>query len=313
MSGRSVRAGPPRVLPWMADHLDWKKIRRGALVESVLVWNHDWPVGLKLYLEVRSRIVRTVRVRFIMAVAAVIMFASTVPVRAEDCIVLEDFTASTPNQFPVGWKPREEAGKNVYVVMKEGDKFFVRARAAGPRSTGNGSEADRSVKWNIQEYPILQWQWRPRSFPKGADEYSGKDDSALGVYIGFCPPEDLALCERSVTGQLGLSDRLSMPKLLFSKGAGSLKYIWSERLTKGFEFDKQRKAVKVIESGVPANRDRWVQERVNVASDYRRRFGMEKLLNPVGISILTDSDDTQSDNPSSLAEGDYADFKACRE
>jgi hypothetical protein len=101
--------------------------------------------------------------------------------------------------------------------------------------------------------------------------------------------------------------------LLFSKGAGSLKYIWSERLAKGFEFDQQRKAVKVLESGAPANRDQWVEERVDVAADYRRRFGSQKLLNPVGISILTDSDDMQSDNPSSVSEGDYAEFKICRE
>ena len=92
-----------------------------------------------------------------------------------------------------------------------------------------------------------------------------------------------------------------------------MKYIWSERLAKGFEFDKQRKAVKVLESGAPNNRDRWVQERVDVGSDYRRRFRVDQLLNPVGISILTDSDDTQSENPSNLAEGDYADFKVCRE
>jgi len=64
----------------------------------------------------------------------------------------------------------------------------------------------------------------------------------------------------------------------------------------------------VLESGVPANRDQWVEERIDIASDYRRRFGVQKLLNPIGLSILTDADDTQS-----LAEGDYADFKLCRE
>lgn len=236
-----------------------------------------------------------------------------VPLSAEQCIILEDFSSSTLNKFPNGWKPREGAGKSVYVVTKEGDMFFVRAKAAGARSEGNGIEADRAVKWNIQEHPILRWKWRPRAFPRGADEYSGKDDSALGVYIGFCPPEDLSLCERSLKGQLGWSDRIAMPKLLFSKGAGSLKYIWSERLAKGFEFDQRRKAVKVLESGAPPNRDRWVEERVDVASDYRRRFGVDHVLNPIGISILTDSDDTQSENASNVAEGDYADFRLCRD
>ena len=183
---------------------------------------------------------------------------------------------------------------------------FVRARATGPRSAGNGIEADRPVKWNLEEYPILRWQWRPREFPRGSNEHTGKDDSALGVYIGFCPPEDLDLCERSLKGKLSLSDRLALPKLLLTKGVGSLKYIWSEQLPKGFEFER-RKAVKVLESGAPASRDQWVEERVDVASDYLRRFGVQKLLNPVGISILTDADDTQKS-----AEGHYADFRLCR-
>ncbi len=61
--------------------------------------------------------------------------------------------------------------------------------------------------------------------------------------------------------------------------AGSLKYIWSERLAKAFEFDKQREAVNVLESGAPINRDHWVKERVDVASDYRRRFSIDHLLN----------------------------------
>ena len=108
-------------------------------------------------------------------------------------------------------------------------------------------------------------------------------------------------------------DRITLPKLLLAKGVGSLKYIWSERLAKGFEFEKGRKAVKVLRSGAPANPDQWVQERVDIAADYRRRLGADKLPNPVGISILTDSDDTQDEGGASTAEGDYADFKLCRD
>ncbi len=184
---------------------------------------------------------------------AVILAALAVPVRAEQCIILDDFSSSTPNSFPSGWTPREEPGRKVYIVTKEGDMHFVRARATGPRSAGNGIEADSPVKWNLEEYPILRWQWRPREFPRGSNEHTGKDDSALGVYIGFCPPEDLDLCERSLKGKLSLSDRLALPKLLLTKGVGSLKYIWSEQLPKGFEFER-RKAVKVLESGAPASR-----------------------------------------------------------
>jgi hypothetical protein len=252
-------------------------------------------------------------VRLLTIAVTILVGSLAVPLRAQQCVTLEDFSSSKVTSFPTGWKPREAAGTKVYVVAKEGNMLFVRARATGARSAGNGIEADRPVQWNIEEYPVLRWQWRPRVFPREADEHAGKDDSALGVYIGFCPPEDLALCERSVKGELRLSDRIALPKLLLTKGAGSLKYIWSERLPKGFEFDQGRKAVKVLESGAPTNRDQWIQERVDVASDFRRRFGVQKLLNPIGLSILTDSDDTQSDNSPSVAEGDYADFKICRD
>jgi DUF3047 family protein len=251
---------------------------------------------------------RAARAWLLNIASAVVVTAVAIPAAAEQCIDLENFSASTPNSFPAGWTPREDSGRSVYVVAKEGDKQFIRARASGAKSAGNGIEADRSVKWNIDEYPILRWQWRPNIFPKGANEESGKDDSALGVYIGFCPPEDLQLCERSVKGQLGLSDRIALPRLFFNKGVGSLKYIWSESLAKGFEFDKGRKAVKVLASGVPANPNQWVDVRVDVRADYRRRFGAQKALNPIGLSILTDADDTQS-----VAAGDYADFKLCRE
>jgi hypothetical protein len=253
------------------------------------------------------------RARFFSAFILAIAAACPGALDAEECAVLEDFSSSTPNSFPNGWTPREKSGTGVYIVMKEGDKLFVRARAAGPKSSGNGVEADRPLKWDIEKYPILRWRWRARVFPNGADEHKGKEDSAAGIYIGFCHPDDLSVCERSVRGQLGISDSLTVAKMFLSTGAGSLKYIWSERLPKGLEFERSRKMVKVLESGAPANREQWVEERVDIAADYRRRFKPEKLLNPVGLAILTDSDDTQRSDPSSRSEGDYADFRVCRE
>ena len=102
---------------------------------------------------------------------------------------------------------------------KTGTCFSFAPELADGKSSGNGSEADRPVKWNIEEYPILSWKWRPRVFPRGADEQNGKDDSVLGVYVGFCPPEDVTVCERAVKGQLGLSDRISLSRLYLYKGS----------------------------------------------------------------------------------------------
>jgi|GEM_PF-441160 len=248
------------------------------------------------------------RARLFGAALSVFAAAWAGPIGAEECVVLEDFSSSAPSEFPKGWTPRDKSGSAVYTVQKEDSRVFVRAHAEGPKAKGNGIEADRPVNWDIEKYPILRWRWRPRVFPNGADEHKGKEDSALGVYIGFCSPEDKSFCERSVKGQLGWSDSLAMSKMFFSKGIGSLKYIWSERLPKGLEFERSRKTVKVLESGRPANPDQWVEERVNVAADYRKHLGGGKLLNPIGLAILTDADDTQS-----VAEGDYADFRICNE
>jgi hypothetical protein len=255
-----------------------------------------------------STAAHSLRARFLLVALSVFGAVWAGPLAAEDCVVLEDFSASAPGEFPKGWTPRDKSGGGVYTVQKEDSRVFVRAHAEGAKAKGNGIEADRTVNWDIEKYPILRWRWRPRVFPGGADEHKGKEDSALGVYIGFCPPEDKTFCERSVKGQLGISDSLGMTKMFFSKGIGSLKYIWSERLPKGFEFERSRKTVKVLESGQPANPNQWMEERVNIAADYRKHFGGGKLLNPVGLAILTDADDTQS-----VAEGDYADFRICTE
>ncbi len=196
----------------------------------------------------------------------------------DDCIVLEDFARSAEGAFPEGWKVRKDAGRAAYVVRAEGPLRYLRASARNL-----GIQAALQREWDLKEYPVLRWKWRPREFPQGADERSGKNDSAVGMYAVF-PYSSFAV--------------------------RSLKYIWSENVPKGAELEASRGLTKmlVLESGAPAERDRWVEERVNVAEDYTRRFSDPALPKPIGIAVLTDSDDTRS-----YAEGDYADFEACRD
>lgn len=92
------------------------------------------------------------------------------------------------------------------------------------------------------------------------------------------------------------------------KSVKTLKYIWSETVPKGTTLESSGGLTKVLvlQRGAPADPKAWIEERVNIADDYRRRFD-DPPPKPAGIAVLTDSDDTAS-----LAEGDYADFKACR-
>ena len=196
----------------------------------------------------------------------------------DDCITLEDFKKSGVGEFPTDWKARKDAGRQVYRVAEEGGVRFLRAL-----SKGVGIQAGRETKgWDLAARPMLAWSWRPREFPKGADEREGsKNDSALAVYM---------LVEHS---------RVAGPK--------AVKYIWSERVPVGTHLtsNKGLTQVRVLRSG-PAAGGRWTEERVNVLEDFRKYFEDKGTPKPDGIAVLTDADDTKS-----TAAGDYANFRAC--
>jgi hypothetical protein len=166
----------------------------------------------------------------------------------------------------------------MYMVQEEGGRRFLRAE-----SKGLGLQAALALEWDLQQYPLLAWSWRPLEFPRGADERHWRtNDSVLAVYL------------------LVPYSRLRGPK--------GVKYVWSERLPSGVRLSSNLglTQVLILESG-PARRGQWVDERVNALEDFRAYFGTSDTPKPTGIAVLTDSDDTHSS-----ARGDYADFRACR-
>jgi hypothetical protein len=196
---------------------------------------------------------------------------------AADCIVLEDFSRAKVGEFPADWKPRKDSGRAVYTVREEGGRRFLAAV-----SEGIGIQAAREQPWDIAAYPVLSWAWRLREQPRGSDERQTKtNDSSLSVYAVW-PHSSVSL--------------------------KSLKYIWSAVVSKGTPLTSSAglTQVKVLRTG-DAPRGEWVEERVNVAEDYRARFKESEVPKPAGIAVLTDADDTKS-----RAAGDYASFRACR-
>ena len=217
-------------------------------------------------------------VRFLALLAG--LWVSPAPAAAEgpDCVVLDDFSRATVGQFPTGWQPRKDAGKGVYQIAEEGALRFLRATAVGL-----GIQAARSHEWDLTKYPVLMWSWRARVFPRGADErMAGTNDSVLAVYL------------------LVPHSKVFGPK--------AVKYIWSERVPEGTRLSSNMNLtqVRVLRSG-PAAGTEWTDEGVNVLDDFMKYFGVTAPPKPAGIAVLTDSDDTRS-----RAEGDYANFRACR-
>ena len=216
-------------------------------------------------------------------VLAVLLLLPALPLLVDaqggDCVTLDDFKKSKVGEFPADWKARKDSGRQVYKVAEEGGVHFLRAL-----SKGLGIQAGRETKsWDLAARPMLAWSWRPRQFPRGADERrSGKNDSPLAVYM---------LVEHS---------RVTGPK--------AVKYIWSEKVPAGTHLTSNNglTQVRVLRSGT-GGRGEWHQEKVNVLEDYRKYFDVRETPKPIGIALLTDADETNSS-----AAGDYAELKICR-
>jgi hypothetical protein len=191
-------------------------------------------------------------------------------------VVVDDFSKSKVGEFPEGWKARKDSGKDVYKVAEEGGKRFLRADAKDI-----GVQAAKKFEWDLKEYPVLAWAWRPQEFPSGADERTKKNDSALAVYAVF-PHSSISV--------------------------KSVKYIWSEKVPTATLIPQTSGNTQgiVMRANGKAGGE-WVEERVNVVQDYKRTFKTDDVPKPEGIAVLTDSDDT-----SSRARGDYARFRVCR-
>jgi DUF3047 family protein len=205
--------------------------------------------------------------------------APPVPAAQNDCKLIDDFSKSKVGEFPSDWKPRKDAGKSIYAVQEEGGRRFLRATAKN-----QGIQAAREVEgWDGNEYPVLAWSWRPREFPKGADErQSGTNDSVLAVYM--------LVPYSKVTG----------PK--------AVKYVWSEKVPKDTRLSSNNglTQVRVLRSGASGGGE-WQEERVNVVEEFKKAFESKDTPKPAGIAVLTDSDDTKSS-----ASGDYANFRICK-
>lgn len=212
------------------------------------------------------------------AVAPALAQAPTQPATTPQCVTIEDFAKAAVGEFPTDWKPRKDAGRDVYRVLEEKGLRFLRAA-----SKRLGIQAAKQVEWDLGAYPMLAWSWRPREFPKGADERDAStNDSALAVYL------------------LVPYSRITGPK--------AVKYVWSEKVPVGTHLSSNYglTQVLVLRSGAPGT-DEWVEERVDALADYKTYFGESDTPKPAGVAVLTDSDDTKSS-----AQGDYANFRACR-
>ena len=211
------------------------------------------------------------------AAALLVVLALAGPAVAEECVSVENFSKGKLGEFPPDWKPRKDAGREVYSIQEVDGLRFLRAVAKGL-----GIQAARQYEWDPKAYPALAWSWRPVEFPAGSDERQSKtNDSAVSVYAVF-------------------------PHSPWS--VKTLKYIWSAVVPVGTRLSSSAglTQVLVIRSGTE-KKGVWTEERVNVFEDYKKFFDEAETPKASGVAVLTDSDDTKS-----IAQGDYANFRVCK-
>jgi len=216
-----------------------------------------------------------VPVRLVVALLAAALLAA--PAGAQECVTVENFSKGKVGQFPSDWKPRKDAGREVYSVQEMDGLRFLRALAKGL-----GIQAAKQYEWDPKAYPMLAWSWRPIEFPAGSDERQSKtNDSAVSVYAVF-------------------------PHTLWS--VKTIKYIWSAVVPLGTRLSSSAglTQVLVIRNGTD-RKGGWTEERVNILEDYTKFFDEAEAPKASGIAVLTDSDDTKS-----TARGDYANFRLCK-
>ena len=158
-----------------------------------------------------------------------------------------------------GWKTRKDSQKVYTVAGDGGDGFFTRRE-------GSRIQAGKAFELNLKSTGVA-WAWRPVEFPKGADERTDKNDSAVAVYAVF-------------------------PHTQWS--VKSVKYIWSEKVPKGTHIPQSRGNTQGVVLRTGGAVGQWTDERVNVLEGYKRYFKTDEVPKPEGLAVLTDSDDTSS-------------------
>jgi hypothetical protein len=190
---------------------------------------------------------------------------------ASDLLVIDRFDPADKGSLPTEWRARNdeetEKAQKIYKVSVEGANAYLSAD-----SRGDAVQIGKKVEVDLMKYPSLEWCWKVTKLCKGGDErYKATGDSAAAVYVVFP------------------TWKMWKPK--------ALKYVWSASgLPKGYRtespYSSDTKIIVLQNKHSPL--DTWIQEKVNVLSDYEKYWG-KKLEKVNLIGLMSDSDNTGSE------------------
>jgi Protein of unknown function (DUF3047) len=196
-----------------------------------------------------------------------------------------------PDLQAAGWRELEVSGKkaNRFVGQPDGSIEVI--------SSSSVSRLYRPLQVDLRATPELTWQWRvDEPVPPTDLTRKGEDDTALTIYVGFPWDPDRA----------SFTERLKRPlvEALAGKDAPGrvLAYVFGGKQQRGQVVESPHLGsagfMRVLRPADSPTGE-WFEERVDLAKDYRQRFG-ENPSNPVQLAISADTDNTDSSSRGSV-------------
>jgi len=198
--------------------------------------------------------------------------------RSKNTIYIDSFQSSKENKFPLRWVGRGKKAFDFYKVVKE---KLTHNKYLKVVNINSDMMILKKKKIDIVKYPFLNWKWRTHKYPPQGNESVKKYcDSVASVYVILYASK-------------------WRPK--------SIKYSWSTTLTKGtitkspYCVWPAQCDIVILRSGKRL-KEKWIFEKRNVLTDYKRFYKKENVESFIidGIVIMSDSDNTHS-----IVEADY--------
>ena len=191
--------------------------------------------------------------------------------QAADRVAIEDWTTAPLGHqgIPPGWRAYETPGGHPrydFTVVDDGGRRALRMRSESEHST---IAHELTVK--LASTPILTWSWKIVSFPAGADLRERATSDATG-HLFVVWPRFPAMLRSRLLGYVW-EPRAPADAIFTSKKTGTITYI-------------------VLRSGT-VGLGAWVEERRDVAADYRRVFRADPP-DPPALALSIDTNDTRA-------------------
>jgi hypothetical protein len=208
---------------------------------------------------------------FLQVTAAALLNRSGRAWSADARLPVEDWhgTLVGSTGVPAGWQKYETPGGHPaydFTVVEDAGRRALHMKSAGEHST-----IAREVQADLTALPVLAWQWRVLRLPQGADLRNRATSDVTGYILAVWP---------------------RFPAFARSRLIG---YVWDPTLPVGTVIPSRKTGTVtfiVARRGEPGL-GQWIDERRDVADDYRKVFGEAPPPLPV-LALSIDTNDTRS-------------------